>query len=56
MTGGASMKVDENYLRESMMDPTAKVVNGFAPSMPTYKGKLSDKQILSIIEYIKTLK
>ncbi|HYQ14907.1 MAG TPA: cytochrome c oxidase subunit II [Polyangiaceae bacterium] len=56
ITGGPTVKVDENYLRESMMDPTAKVVQGFAPSMPTYKGKLSDKDIDGLIEYIKTLK
>jgi len=56
ITGGPALKVDENYLRESMMDPTAKVVQGFAPSMPTYKGKLSDKDIDGLIEYIKTLK
>ena len=39
-----------------MLDPTAKVVQGFAPSMPTYKGKLSDKDLDGLIEYIKTLK
>lgn len=53
---GSTHQVEENYLRESMMDPTAKVVKGFAPSMPTYKGKLSDKDIDGLIEYIKTLK
>jgi cytochrome c oxidase subunit 2 len=53
---GSSLKVDENYLRESMMDPASKVVKGFAPSMPTYQGKLSDRDITSLIEYIKTLK
>jgi len=53
---GSTVKIDENYLRESMMDPTAKVVKGFAPSMPTYKGKLSDKDIDGLIEFIKTLK
>jgi cytochrome c oxidase subunit 2 len=56
ITGGASVKVDENYLRESMMDPGAKVVKGYAPSMPTYQGKLSDKDIDGLIEYIKSLK
>ncbi len=53
---GKTYKVDENYLRESMLDPAAKVVQGFAPSMPTYQGKLSDKDIDGLIEYIKTLK
>jgi len=56
MADGSSQKVDENYLRESMMDPAAKVVKGFAPSMPTYQGKLSDKDVDGIIEYMKTLK
>jgi cytochrome c oxidase subunit II len=53
---GSTVKVDENYLRESIMDPTAKVVKSFAPSMPTYKGKLSDKDLDGLIEYIKALK
>jgi len=56
LADGSSATVDENYLRESMMDPSAKVVKGFAPSMPTYKGKLSDKDLDGLIEYIKTLK
>ncbi len=53
---GSSHTADENYIRESILDPSAKVVKGFAPSMPTYKGKLSDKDIDGLIEYIKTLK
>ncbi|MEO7032779.1 MAG: cytochrome c oxidase subunit II [Polyangiaceae bacterium] len=56
MTVGAPMKVDENYLRESMMDPQAHIVMGFGPVMPTYQGKLSDKDIDGLIEYIKSLK
>jgi len=56
MSDGKPYKVDENYIRESIMDPTAKVVQGFAPAMPPYKGKLSDKDIDGLIEYIKTLK
>ena len=56
MADGSNHKVDENYLRESMMDPAAKIVKGFAPSMPTYQGKLSDKDVDGLIEYMKTLK
>jgi cytochrome c oxidase subunit II len=56
MADGSSHKVDENYLRESMLDPAVKVVKGYAPSMPTYQGKLSDKDIDGLIEYMKTLK
>jgi len=50
------IKVDENYLRESIMDPQAHIVAGFAPAMPTYQGKLSDKDIDGLIEFIKSLK
>lgn len=53
---GSSVTVDENYIRESMLEPQAKVVAGFNPVMPTYQGRLSDKEIGAIIEYIKTLK
>jgi cytochrome c oxidase subunit II len=48
--------VDENYLRESFLDPQSKLVQGFPPSMPTYQGKLKDSHIRGLIEYIKSLK
>jgi cytochrome c oxidase subunit II len=51
---GSSLTADENYIRQSITDPTAKVVTGFPPSMPLTK--LSDRQITGVIEYIKTLK
>jgi cytochrome c oxidase subunit II len=53
---GASIQVDENYLRESILDPQAKIVAGFPPAMPTYRGQLSDRRISGLVEYIKTLK
>lgn len=56
MADGTSVKVDENYIRESITDPQAKVVNGFTPSMPTYKGQLSDQELDALVEYIKSLK
>jgi cytochrome c oxidase subunit 2 len=43
-------------VRQSILDPAAKVVQGFAPSMPTYQGKLKDAEIDGIIAYIKSLK
>ncbi len=56
LEGGTSVQVDENYIRESILEPKAKVVKGFQPVMPTYQGLLKDKQIDAIVEYIKTLK
>jgi len=57
---GGSVKIDGedglNYLRESMLNPTAKIVSGFeGVSMPSYQGQLDDKQIDGLIAYIKSL-
>jgi cytochrome c oxidase subunit 2 len=48
--------VDDAYLKESMLAPQAKIVAGFQPVMPTFQGVLSDREVVAIIEYIKTLK
>jgi cytochrome c oxidase subunit II len=55
LADGSTVLADENYIRESVLEPQAKVVAGFDPVMPTFKGKLSDKRITGIIEYLKTL-
>lgn len=46
---------DENYIRESILYPQARIHEGYDPVMPTFKGQLSDKEILAIIEYMKEL-
>jgi cytochrome c oxidase subunit 2 len=56
MADGSSIKVDENYIRESLLEPNKHVVSGYEPVMPTYKGLLRDREILGVIEYIKQLK
>ncbi len=53
---GSSGMVDENYIRESIMDPQKHIVQGYEPVMPTYKGMLRDREVLGAIEYIKSLK
>lgn len=55
LEAGSSVAVDENYIRESILEPKAKVVRGFQPVMPTYQGLLKDKQIDALVEYIKSL-
>jgi cytochrome c oxidase subunit 2 len=52
---GSEVDVDDNYLRESIMYPNAKIVAGYDGVMPSYKGKLKDKQVDAIIDYIKSL-
>jgi cytochrome c oxidase subunit II len=53
--GGTTVLVDDNYLRESIMEPNAKVVEGYEPVMPTYSGRLKDKQVNALVDYIKSL-
>jgi len=53
---GSTAVVEDNYIRESIMDPSAKVRAGYRDQMPTYKGRLSDEEITAIIEFIKSLK
>ena len=52
---GSEMLIDENYIRESILNPQAKIVLGFQPVMPTYQGVLKDRQIDALIAYIKSL-
>ena len=47
---------DENYIRESILNPSTKIVRGFQPLMPTYAGQLSEEQVMDLIAYIKSLK
>ncbi|MCB1142924.1 MAG: cytochrome c oxidase subunit II [Leptospiraceae bacterium] len=53
---GAAVPADENYIRESILNPNAKIVKGYPAAMPPYQGQLSDEEIDNIIEYMKTLK
>lgn len=51
---GSTVTANEEYLRESIVEPSAKIVEGFPPSMVPYD-YLSDSEINSLIEYIKSL-
>ncbi len=55
LEGGNKVIVDENYIRESILDPQAKIALGYQPVMPTYQGILKDKDIDGLIAYIKSL-
>jgi cytochrome c2 len=55
-TNASPAQVDDNYIRESIVDPMAKIREGYQGVMPTFKGRLKDKEITALIEYIKSLK
>src|SRR3981189_2062899 len=52
---GRTVTADENYIRESILEPAAKIVRGFKPVMPTFQGQLSDEQLNALVEYVKSL-
>jgi cytochrome c oxidase subunit 2 len=56
LEGMASITVEDNYIREHILEPGTKIVKGYQPVMPSFKGKLSDKDITALIDFIKSLK
>jgi cytochrome c oxidase subunit 2 len=55
ISGGQIVTIDDAYIRESILNPQAKVVSGFVPIMPTFQGLVTEEQLLQLIAYIKTL-
>jgi cytochrome c oxidase subunit 2 len=56
LADGADQVMDENYVRQSVMEPQSQIVAGYPPVMPTFKGKLDDREISAIIAFLKSLK
>jgi cytochrome c oxidase subunit 2 len=56
LQSGETIVADESYLRESILNPQAKIVAGYQPVMPTFKGQVSEENLLQLITYIKTLR
>ena len=56
LEGGKTVVADEEYLRESIVDPGAKVVKGYPNVMPTYKTSLPPEDVRAVVEYLKALK
>jgi cytochrome c oxidase subunit 2 len=56
LDNGNAVEANEAYLRESIVNPRAKIVSGFQPIMPTFQGLVSEEGLLQLIEYIKSLK
>lgn len=51
---GSSVISDENYLRRAILTPNAEIVAGYSPVMPTFQGRLSEEELMSLIHYLKT--
>jgi len=55
LADGATVTADDAYIRESILDPKAKIVAGYQPLMPTFQGQMTEEEILSLTAYIKSL-
>lgn len=55
LDNGKTVTADEDYIRESILFPQAKIVAGYKPIMPTFQGQLNQEQLLNVIAYIKSL-
>ena len=55
LADGSTVKVDEAYIRESILKPGAKTVAGYSNDMPTFQGLLTEEKLAMIIQYIKSI-
>src|ERR1035437_7259677 len=55
LASGGTVTADDAYLRESILNPSQHVTQGYAPIMPTYQGQISEEGIIALVEYIKNL-
>ena len=56
LASGEHVVADEAYIRESILNPQAKITVGFQPIMPTFQGLVTEEQLLELIEYVKSQK
>lgn len=55
LTNGQTVKADDDYIRNSILNPAGQIVEGFQPIMPTFKGQVTEEQLVSLVAYIKSL-
>jgi cytochrome c oxidase subunit II len=55
LAGGQSVVADDQYIRESILNPAAKVAAGFQPIMPTFQGQVSEDDLIRLLSYVKSI-
>ncbi|MET0754453.1 MAG: cytochrome c oxidase subunit II [Pyrinomonadaceae bacterium] len=55
LVSGETVKADDQYIRNSILNPSGQIVEGFQPIMPTFKGQVTEEQLVSLVAYIKSL-
>ena len=55
LTDGTTVTADEDYIRGSILYPSAQIVEGYTALMPTFKGQVTEEQVLQLLAYIESL-
>jgi cytochrome c oxidase subunit II len=55
LSGNQTVQADETYVRESILNPQAKIVSGFGPIMPSFQGQVNEEQLLQLVAFVKSL-
>ncbi len=55
LTTGQIVKADDEYIRNSILNPSGQIVEGYQPIMPTFKGQVTEEQLVSLVAYVKSL-
>ena len=55
LASGQTVHGDESYIRESILNPQAKIVAGYGPIMPTFQGVVNEEQMVQLIAYLKSM-
>src|SRR5262245_24297609 len=55
LADGTVLTADESYIRESIVTPSARVVQGFQPIMPTYQGLVAEEGLMQLVAYVRSL-
>jgi cytochrome c oxidase subunit 2 len=55
LNDGRTVMADDTYIRESILNPDAKIVAGYQPIMPTFQGQINEDDLIKLIEFIKAL-
>jgi cytochrome c oxidase subunit 2 len=55
LQSGETLTADETYVRESILNPQAKITAGFQPLMPPFQGRVNEEEMVQLIAYIKSL-
>lgn len=55
LVGGQIVKADDEYIRNSILNPQGQIVQGYQPIMPTFKGQVTEEQLMQLVTYIKSL-